>query len=102
MVSVSSLRELSVLPSRAGPARDSRRPRTLKEMDRTFALGLDQSARGDGAAFKTRPDQRDSRLVGIWHEEHRPGNVVRYGSFVEEKLNTFHTSIMTSDIGHSR
>ena len=70
-------------------------------MDRTFALGLDQSARGNGAEFKTRPDQRDSRLVGIWHEEHRPGNLVRYGSFIEEKLNTFHASIVTGDFGQA-
>jgi len=73
----------------------------LKEMNRAFALRLDQSTRGNGALFKTRPDQRDSRLGGIWYQEHRSGDLVRYGSFIEEKLNTFHAPIVTSDFAQA-
>jgi hypothetical protein len=71
-------------------------------MNGTIALGFEQGARRNSAAFKAGSDQRDSRLGGIGNQEHRPGNLVRYCSFVEEKLNTFHASIVTGNFGHSR
>jgi hypothetical protein len=62
--------------------------------------GFNEGARRNGAVFKASSDQRDSRLGGVWNQEHRPGILVGYCSFVEDSLNMIHAAHVPCDFVH--